>query len=311
MFRKLCLTTTLLAISTGLLASAARAQSLAGLTDGVSAIGSKSIDVKPNRLRLVMWVQAQGKDAKAAITSLNAHKQRVSSELETMKADVASIRFSPTTLASGAGDNPQQQQMRRIQMQMRGMSGDNKAPEFPETFTAKCALSAEWPLPVTEGDALALLPATLTEQIEKRDFMGKKNVPELDAKAKEQLAEMQAMMEDQYGYYGSEEGAKGTTIYFVGDLPEEELKGAVKSAFEAADKKVQFLAEAAGLKLAKLKTMAVSPDESELQQVYYGYQRPEEYPSNFTEAGENSVIATSLAGLKKKVQVIVVYSVEQ
>lgn len=294
----------------------ANAQPPFGDSDGISSVGTQLLKLKPSRLRLVMWVEAKGSDPKAAVTSLNAHKTRVQTELEAMKADASSIRFTATQLSTGGADPNQQQRMRYMQEQMREQGNEM---ELPTVHTARAALSAEWALPVQEGDALALLPATLQEQIDKRDFAGKNNTPKLDAQAQEKMEELQAMMEDQYGgYYDSSESGTVPTIYFVASIPPDEVKQSVAKAFELAASKAKLLAEAAGAQLGKLKSVRTASSDD--MSAYAASMDPYAYspygrgmsglPAELVRSNESTVVSPSIDNLQVNIGVIVTYSLE-
>ena len=71
--------------------------------NGVSASATETVTVKPEKLRLLMLIKAQGNDAKSALASMNEHKEFVKKELEGMKADKDSIVFSPIRASTAMG----------------------------------------------------------------------------------------------------------------------------------------------------------------------------------------------------------------
>ena len=282
---------------------------------GIGSTGSATVKPKPERIRLLMWVQAQGVDAKTAITALSEHKSRVKADLEKMKAESKSIEFSSVRLSAGTGDENQERQMAYMRRMMMQQNGDDvEMPEMPTIYTAICALKAEWPLPAGAGEAVALLPATLKQQIQKRDFAGEKNTPELDESAQERMEEMQAMMEDEYGggFYGGSDEGDATVIYFVATISKEERQKALKKAFAEAKEDAEELAAAGGLKLSKLESVGVyANDDFDLTSYSrYGYQEQKTYPSSFLSPGKNSVFATTIDSLEKSYVVSMSHSLE-
>ena len=174
-----------------------------------------------------------------------------------MKAMKESIAFSATRVSDGDGD-PNASQMRSMQMQMMRAQGGGatEMPAPPKVFTATCALKAEWPLPVKEGDALAMLPASLKEQIATRDLAGEKNKPELSEADREQFEEMQAAMAERYSYQSND--AQGPQITFIALVNDDMNKRATEAAFKKAAKEAATLGAASGLKLGKLNQLSIS-----------------------------------------------------
>ncbi len=152
------------------------------------ASATETVTLKPESLRLTMWIKAKASDSKAAVIALAEHKERVSKELVALKADKDSIQFSPTRVGAGGDSDEQQRMIRMYSRSMRSQAG-GEAPKMPVVVEAKCAVRAEWPLPIREGDALALLPATLAEQIEARDLAGNNSKAALSEEEQESMEE--------------------------------------------------------------------------------------------------------------------------
>ena len=281
--------------------------------DGVMASGTETIQVKPQKLQLILQAKAEGKDAKSAIVSLAEHRLRVKKELIAMKADESSITFSATSLG-GDDANASRQAAMQMQMMRRNNSSSANADAMPKTFTATCTVKAVWPLPIQEGDALALLPASLQEQIEARDLVGNNNKPVMDAAAKEKMEEMKAMMEEQYSYYDSEQNGSGPKILFMAEISDDKMQAATKAAFDKATKTATSLAAATGSKLGKLVSLR-SSDTSVNNQYARMYMSAYSGQSGMTEdmmpEGENIVIATSPDQLSKSIAIAVVYKIAE
>ncbi len=233
-----------------------------------------------------------------------------------MKADEASIVFSATRLSEGAGaQDPNAARYQQIMIrQMRASGGNVEMPKMPEVFTAAAALKAEWTLPVQEGDALAILPASLKQQIVVRDIAGEKNKPELDEAQQEQLAELKAQMEDQYGgYSGSDDSEQGPSIVFVADATDEQIQSATKAAFEAAVKKAESLVGAIGLKLGELRSASSNPSISDYyrsQAAYYGSSYGNsQIPTSLSEAKESTITGQHVDELILPITVSVSYAI--
>ena len=280
-----------------------------GAPQGIVASASESVALKPERLRLTMWIKAQGNDSKAAIIALAAHKERVAKELVLLKADKESLVFSSTRVTEGSGDADQQ---RMMQMQMRAMNGgkSSEPAEMPTLMTATCAVRADWPLPVQEGDALAMLPAALKEQIKSRDLVGEKNKPKLSDAEQEKLEEISAMMEESYSYYegGSSERP---AIVFLATVNDDTSKSATEAAFKKAVKKAEMMSDATGLKLGKLAGVTATTGNVSAEEYYgRGYAAQQAAPDALRDKGAPTVSSEFADQLTLSATVVVTYAIE-
>lgn len=277
-----------------------------GTSGPIAGSATERVQLKPEKLRLVMWVQAKGKDPKSAITALNEQKARVKKDLESMKAETDSIQFSASRVASDESGNQQRAMMR---MQMQGRPGA-KPTKPPAVFLAKCGVKAEWALPVSEGDALAILPANLLDQIKTRDLEGKNIKPLLDGDAQEQLDEMESVMQEQY--YGGNPEATGPNITFVARVPAEVHEKAMQTAFKKAAEEAQKLSKASSIKLGK--PIGVSktplPFEYGISSYARGYMDSAALPVGFDEETEDSVMASHPDELFYRVMVSIAFASE-
>ena len=285
-------------------------ESMLGST-GIMADGTERIELKPEKIRLLMWVKSQGADAKSAVRSLNEHKDRVKKDLIAMKAEESSIVFSTTRVAEGAGE--QDANMRQYSQMMRRSQGDvGKKAEPPVVFTATAAVKAEWKLPVQEGDALALLPVSLTAQIKTRDLAGEKNKPQLDAAQQEQSDEMTTMMEDQFSMSSSSDSEKGPAVTFIASATDDQIQAATKAAFAAAAKKAETLVAATGLKLGKLIAVYNQSNTSPDPRVgFYSQYQETVFPNSMTNTDKNIISAANTDDLAMSVMVMVRYELTE
>lgn len=287
-----------------------------GSTAGITVSATESVPVKAERLRLVMIMKAKGADPKSAVMALSEHKQRVQKELEAMKAEKQSIEFTPSRLASEGNESNQMQQMQmRMQMQM-GQPGAAVAKAAPPTVhTAVCAMKAEWALPSSDGDALALLPATLKEQIKARDLAGENNKPKLSKAAQEQLEELEGMVAESYSYSNSGE-QQSLTIQFIAAIPEDAKKKAISAAFAKATKEADALAQSTGQKRGKLLSLTtdnpMSTAYAQMVGSFGGYYAQGDNPVTMMAkfADGRSVTSPNADDLNISVGVAVVYGIE-
>jgi uncharacterized protein YggE len=239
----------------------------------IHATGQHEIALAPQKLRLTLTIRAEGADAKSAIESLLEHKERVKSELLAMKAEEASIDFGAAQLSSGI-PGMSSEMMRygsQVIAQIAG-NADANPTDVPKVYTAVSRLRAEWPLPTTDADALAMLPETLKEQVKERDLIGEKNKAQLESSQQEKLEEMQAAMQENMGYYSSSTETSPVTVMFVAKIDEADRKAAVVAAYERAMAQAKMLASVTEKPLGSLKSLRASdvplPATEEIESTY-------------------------------------------
>jgi uncharacterized protein YggE len=222
----------------------------------IHATGQHELPLAPQKLRLTLTIRAEGADAKSAIESLLEHKERVKNELLAMKAEEASIDFGAAQLSSGIPGMSAEMMRYGSQMisQIAG-SADADPADVPKVYTAVSRVRAEWPLPTTDADALAMLPETLKEQVKERDLIGEKNKAQLEGSQQEKLEEMQAAMQENMGYYSANTEASPVTVMFVANIDATVRKKALRRAYDRALAQATMLASIAGKKLGNLKTL--------------------------------------------------------
>jgi hypothetical protein len=276
----------------------------------IHATGQHELTLTPQKLRLTLNIRAEGLDAKSAIEALIEHKQRVKSELLAMKAEEASIDFGAAQLTSGI-QGMSAEMMRygaRVYAQVAGASNVDLK-DVPKVYIATSRVRAEWPLPTTDADALAMLPETLKEQVKERDLMGEKNKAELDGPQQEKLEEMQAAMQENMGYYSSDDESSPVTVVFVAKVDEAQRKVAVSAAYERATAQAKLLASVSGKSLGELKSLRTGdvpiPATEEIESTYgSAYAAYATYAASQTSgAAVDEAQSTSPRGLKLIVRV--------
>jgi uncharacterized protein YggE len=276
----------------------------------IHASGQHELKLEPQKLRLTLNIRAEGVDAKSAIEALIQHKQRVKNELLAMKAEEDSIDLGAAQLSSGIPGMPAEL-MRygaRMMAQVAGASTPDPA-QVPKVYIAASRVRAEWPLPTTDADALAMLPETLKEQVKERDLMGEKNKAELDGPQQEKLEEMQAAMQENMGYYSSDDGSSPVAVIFVAKIDEESRKAAVSAAYERALAQAKMLSSVSGKSLGNLKSLRTGdvpvPATEEIESTYgSAYAAYANYAaSQISGVGIDEAQSTSPRGLKVIVRV--------
>lgn len=277
-------------------------------TTGLMVNASESTALAPEGIRLVMRIHVMGKDAKSAVKSLNEQKEIVRKELVGMNAQAESIRFSSTDISSGMSGGMSGRMYRSMQMG-DGDEDESKEDATPKMFGASCWTSAKWTLPAKEGDAIAMLPAMLKQQIAARDLEGKKRKPDLEPEQLEQYEQMMKVMQQQMSYGG--EDAQATKIEFFASVSKDVAKAAFSKAFEKAKVKAQNLSDAASIKLGKINMITTQSDDS-MQQVMYAAWRSSQTPGPEAWLADSGDVeySPSLDSLKYTVGVWISYNIE-
>lgn len=285
-----------------------RAQQLLPLTT-VHAAGEQSVNLKPQILRVTITMHAEGTDAKSAVRSLAEHKARVKQDLVTLKADEDSIKFGATQLGgvtSVMGAPP---------------PVPNYSPVAPSTFRsppttanntklfrAVATVTADWPLPTTDLDALALLPDAIRAQVEAHDLRGEKNKAELSPEEQERREEMQLSAPVLYNNY---EAAPLVTVDFVAKIEPAARQGAIKSAYEKAVAEAKLLASVTDRELGKL--VRLHCNEGRVLSSIPAYPTPFVVAPNIqaAEPTDDEVTASSPDDLKLRVHVETEFQLEE
>lgn len=270
------------------------------------ATGQHEETLAPQKLRLTLTIQAEGADATTAVRKLAEHKKKVQQELVALKADEGSIQFGATKVSSGtAGLSAEMQHYApRVFSQFAGQTPGVDAENLPKVSTATTTVRADWPLPTTDFDALALLPEALQEQVKARDLRGEKNKAELDEAQREKLEEMQTAMQEQMGYYGDDDSDSQFGILFVTTIDDEARKKAMKAAYDEALKQAEMLASVTGKELGELVSLRAhdASAATSAAAVYASMYSPYGVPS-VAHVAPGEVVAESPDELKLNVRV--------
>jgi uncharacterized protein YggE len=280
----------------------------------IHATGQHEIKLAPQKLRLSLAIRAEGADAKSAIESFVQHKERVKKELVEMKADETSIEISSPQLSGSMAGIPQEWTSYAPRfLQPPPTPGEPGAAGMPKVFVATAQLKAEWPLPTTDADALAMLPETLKEQIAARDLTGKKNKAKLDAAQQEKIEELQAKMQEAMAYASSDDG-QSFSVLFVAKADDHTRRQGIKAAYDRAVAEAELLATATGHKLGDLvslrcdlaPSMGVGDVTSPYAAAMASYQAANMYPN---QSANEAALSTNPAGLKISVKVDVAFAI--
>jgi hypothetical protein len=221
----------------------------------------QEVKLTPTKIRLLLPIQAEGREARTAITKLAEHRDHVRQELMALKAIPESISFTSSDVKSGIPGLPTNQLLpqRQAIMQMQQMRGGRPLDldSLPKVFTANALAHADWTIPKQDLDALTLAVQSLREQIFQRDLGGLKQRAELapDERAKlDEIKQMQAQWPT-FAYSSQQEDPTAAQIAFVATLAEDQEAAVLKAVMEQAKRVATQMAAAAGTKLGKVRSL--------------------------------------------------------
>jgi hypothetical protein len=231
-----------------------------------------------------------------------------------MKADEASIEITSPQLSGSMAGMPQvmpgTSSIYYPQAIPPPVPGEVRPENPPKVYVAAAHVQAEWLLPTTDADALAMLPETLKEQITKRDLMGTKNKAKLDPSQQEKVEEFQAKMQEAMSYAMSTSEGQAFTVLFVANADDESRKKGIKAAYDQAIARAELLAAVTGHKLGDLVSLRCDDTPSagvgDVQTAYASVG----YPGlHMPQSPGAAAVSTSPGGLKLDVKVDVTFAI--
>lgn len=247
----------------------------------VTASGSATIELSPERLRGNFKSHAQGATLPEALAVLRQQTEKDKALLATLDAEPDSIRTGLPKVQS-ASAAARQQQLREMLMENGMMfggaivleeeavavepGGEAGEPE-PQKVTVTAKISAEWKLKSQGVEELLILQHDLAETLKRKDAGAFLQTQGLTL---EQLNEMADQMgADPWGM-GMEQVYTGAKFKFVARIPPQRRKLALKQAFRKAQESAEEVAASAGRSLGPLLTVSVT-DPTEYIMAGYGY----------------------------------------
>ncbi len=232
----------------------------------VQAFGEHVVDLKPEKVRMLLIAKAEGSTAKEAVERLAKHKEAVRGELTAMKAVDNSIKITSSEMRHEILGIPPRYQNTNSKFFAHLLEGsvNMRLEDLPTVHTATCLIEADWALPGGDPDLVLQLPNLLREQVEQRDLIGEDNGVELSPEQSANISKFKAAVDEHLGFYDDDNPQdQQVQILFVATIKPEVRAAALKSAFEKAREECELLAAASNHKLGRLITLSkAAPDES-------------------------------------------------
>jgi len=215
----------------------------------IAGTGTVTLRRAPAELRMHVELLGKGKTMDEALARLKDRREAALAQLEALKADKASIKFTSPSLSKA--DSARQRQFEAM-VRQRITSRGRPAPKglkLPQSVAVSVTLTANWPLSAGDPEKQLLEAHTLQEKLKAADLGGSKEAqkpsPE-EEEAAEEMAEMTHM--------GGEENVPPGTPHFVyvARVSKEDRDKALAEAFVKAKDQAGRLAQAAGVSLGPL-----------------------------------------------------------
>ena len=216
-----------------LVPQAANAQvELTGHRATVTATGSATIELSPERLRVKLRSHGEGATIKDAFAALRKQAEKDRAFLRSLEADPESIRTGLPKVQT-AGEAAQQKQMLNMLMQNGGAAGlgffrvapaievapANKADGGGQRkFVTTAEIRAEWPLKSQGVEELWILKEEVSAKLKQRDAGGFLRINGLTA---EQLENIGGQLRQNMMGMGVENVYAGAQFSFVAAVPQQ------------------------------------------------------------------------------------------
>jgi|GEM_PF-4889426 len=273
--------------------------------EGLASEGSAKLKKEPTHLKLSIELSAKGKSTEEAAKNLDTLIANAKKKLTPLNPVADSVKTSsPTFLAFGDAQKAKVEQMLRARMQ----GSQQPIPaglKMAKVTKAKTTLSATWEL---KTDTL-LKKASLAEDI--KTAITNADLPELTKKgalsaAQEEAAQEMAARRSRGYYSDDEEVPPGTPrFFFSATISEEEREKLIKEAFEKAKANAEQIARVTGVKVGKVKTLAVNSHSA-----YSGYD-PYGRRGQMIESDENEQVQPDCVPMAFQVHARVLFAIEE
>lgn len=244
-----------------LLTSCVVAQESAPAPRTVSGTGSVIVKQMPTTMRMSIQFKETGKDLTDALKNLKDRREAAKAQLVKLGAKSDSMREgAPANVA----DDPQAAQAMMMMANARP-GGKKKKAAAPAKVTISARLSCEWPLPSGSMEEVMLFAQTVKDKVQAADLAGQKEQKKTTAEEQEEMEEME-MFQRQYG--GRSEAKPGEPSYvYLAKISADDQQKARAAAFKKARLQAVQLADAAGTKLGKLRTLQSNSENASAYQM--------------------------------------------
>lgn len=210
----------------------------------IAAAGSATIKRLPTSIRMTLSVSAKGKTIEDALAKLKERREKLTAELQKLKAEKKDIRFDNPAIS--AAEANRQQQIEALVAERVGKGKKPKGLEFTPSFAVACSMTVEWPLAAKNPEEFLVESHALTEKIKAAELA--KSDEKLTPEEEEVAAELAEQSRN-----GRDNANTGEPQFiFVARLSDADRQKCFADAFSQAKKNAEELAKAAGVELGPL-----------------------------------------------------------
>jgi uncharacterized protein YggE len=233
-----------------------------GAPDSIAGLGTATIKVAPDSMRMVLQLPAEGKTLKDAMAKMGQRKESAKKKLAALGAAENDVTFEDLRADT---PNPQQLMQQALQARM-GMAKKPAAPAGAPTVRLLVTLKARWPLSGKSPEELFAASQELQEKIKSADLA---ELKQASAEERERLEEQQGGAEINFGMPPPPPPGE-PSFSFSARIADDQIAAATQQAFKIAREKARQLATGAGVELGNLKQLSSTlvPDVDASQNSY-------------------------------------------
>lgn len=283
------------------------------------------VRITASKLRLLLPIRVETRDGASVLKTMKNHQEAVRKELKTFGVDDSAIEFSSPLVTAGIpgveDPDASRKATRNQVIQMRNMNPHMKAQypvpnlddeddsELPIVYAADATLLVDWKLEKQSDEEAILLPSKVKRLYEQKDLAGKKFRVEL-TDVEQSLVEPLLSSPNYISYPAQASG--NNRLFYVGELLPEQEEIAFAEAVKKAKGKAELIAQSSGLRLGKIRSIQTSNgvDFTAVQANMFMAMRSDSTDSRLREKNDREVLGTDMDGLKKQIQLIVVFDFE-
>ncbi len=220
----------------------------------MSMSGEHTINLKAQRLRVVIPLFSHALSSDEAIEGLSMRKEEARERCLQLNADRDSIQFGGVFVDSNdiAGNN----QFALIQ-RMNAMGNQVDLEELPKVVTARIDLVCDWVLPDTEEEGLLGFAETISQSLREPDITGKEDRPEFSPRVEEALKQLRGQT-TVFSSQSNRQDPDAIRYVFVAKYSKDDMRQAVQGATLEAQTRADAISEAMDFTTLTLLSMSTS-----------------------------------------------------
>lgn len=306
------------------LAQATVAQQVIPIASGLSVTASYEAKLIPGKVRLSLPVRVETRESETLLKTLKSHQEAVIKQLIASGVAAEAIQFSePVVTASVPGvENPE---LARKAARQQAISTRNVNPQMraqfpipavdaiddldlPIVFSAETNLTVDWKLEKGLDEKALLLPSKIKMLMDEKGFSGKQFREVLTADEQKLI---EPLMGNQ-NYYVQPNMLRDQRLFYVAEMTEAIEKAALASATKKGTENARLLAESAGLRLGKLRSIqrTITMDAVTQQATAWIYAQSGSASQAAKEKNDREVTSVDPSGLRRTILVNLVFDFE-